>query len=340
MNPTNPMNPTNVLVTGCAGFIGWKVCERLLEEGHTVIGVDVLNDAYDVRLKHWRLQQLEAHPRCSFHRVDITDRRALGSFFRSNFESRDPTFDAVINLAARAGVRQSLEDPWAYYETNLTGTLNLLELCRGTGIQKFVLASTSSLYGARNTRPFGEDADTDEPLSPYAASKKAAETLCYAYHHIHGLDVTVFRYFTVYGPAGRPDMSIFRFVRWIAENEPLTLYGDGTQERDFTYVDDIARGTLLGLKPLGYEIINLGSDRPVKLQQIIKSIEHLLGQGALIHSRPVHPADVPATWADVSKARRLLDWEPQTVWEDGLERTVEWYLKNREWVKSIEVRPE
>ena len=337
MNPTNPMNPTNVLVTGCAGFIGWKVCERLLEEGHTVIGVDVLNDAYDVRLKHWRLEQLEAHPNFSFHRLDISDRKAIHDLSATG---RQPPFGGVINLAARAGVRQSVENPWAYYETNLTGTLNLLELCRGTGIQKFVLASTSSLYGARNTRPFGEDADTDEPLSPYAASKKAAETLCYAYHHLHGLDVTVFRYFTVYGPAGRPDMSIFRFVRWIAENEPLTLYGDGTQERDFTYVDDIAQGTLLGLKPLGYEIINLGSDRPVKLQQIIKSIEHLLGQGALIHSRPVHPADVPATWADVSKARRLLDWEPQTVWEDGLERTVEWYLKNREWVKSIEVRPE
>lgn len=327
----------NILVTGCAGFIGWKVCELLLEEGQTVIGIDNLNDAYDVRLKHWRLQHLEDRSNFHFHRLDITDRNALSTFFNSKSAIRNPQFEAVINLAARAGVRQSLEDPWAYYETNLTGTLNLLELCRLSGIKKFVLASTSSLYGAKNTRPFGEEANTDGPLSPYAASKKAAEALCYTYHHLHELDVTIFRYFTVYGPAGRPDMSIFRFIKWIAENEPLTLYGDGTQERDFTYVDDIARGTVLGLKPLGYEVINLGSDRPVKLQQIIKSIERLLSRHAVIQSRPVHPADVPATWADVSKARKLLGWRPQTAWEDGLAQTVEWYLKNREWAKAIEI---
>ena len=331
----------NILVTGCAGFIGWKVCELLLEEGQTVIGIDNLNDAYDVRLKHWRLQHLEAHAKFCFRRLDISDRKAVRALFNTSHQSpatsHQPPIDAVINLAARAGVRQSLEDPWAYYETNVIGTLNLLELCRLSGIKKFVLASTSSLYGAKNTRPFGEEANTDGPLSPYAASKKAAEALCYTYHHLHGLDVTVFRYFTVYGPAGRPDMSIFRFIKWIAENEPLTLYGDGTQERDFTYVDDIASGTVLGLKPLGYEVINLGSDRPVELQQIIKSIERLLSQHAVIQSRPVHPADVPATWADVSKARKLLGWRPQTAWEDGLAQTVEWYLKNRQWVKAIEI---
>jgi nucleoside-diphosphate-sugar epimerase len=328
------------LVTGCAGFIGWKVCEFLLEEGYTVIGIDTLNEAYDARLKRWRLQRLEPHPRFDFRRLDITDRKALGDIFNPKSEIRNPKIDAVMNLAARAGVRQSLEDPWVYYEANLTGTLNLLELCREASVEKFVLASTSSLYGAKNTRPFREDANTDGPLSPYAASKKAAEALCYTYHHLYGLDVTVLRYFTVYGPAGRPDMSIFRFVKWIAENEPLILYGDGTQERDFTYVDDIARGTVLGLKPLGYEVINLGSDRPVKLQQIIQTIQRLLGRDAIIQSLPRHPADVPATWADLSKARKLLGWEPQTAWEDGLERAVEWYLSNRDWAKAIEVETE
>ena len=232
-----------VLVTGCAGFIGWKVCEFLLKEGYIVIGVDNLNDAYDVRLKHWRLAQLEGQPGFTFHRLDITDRPALA---RSTFNVQ--RFDAVINLAARAGVRQSVENPWVYFETNVTGMLNLLDLCRDFGIKKFVQASTSSLYGANNPRPFCEDADTDEPLSPYAASKKAAETLCYTYYYLYGLDVTVLRYFTVYGPAGRPDMSLFRFVQWISEGRPVIVYGDGTQERDFTYVDDIARGTLAALK--------------------------------------------------------------------------------------------
>ena len=235
-----------VLVTGCAGFIGARVTELLLNQGHTVVGVDNLNDAYDVRLKHWRLARLEGRPGFTFHRLDITDRMALHTLFEALAVSG--LLSAVVNLAARAGVRQSVENPWVYYETNVTGTLNLLELCREYGGKKFVLASTSSLYGANNPRPFCEDADTDEPLSPYAASKKAAETLCYTYYYLYGLDVTVLRYFTVYGPAGRPDMSLFRFVQWISEGRPVIVYGDGTQERDFTYVDDIARGTLAALK--------------------------------------------------------------------------------------------
>jgi UDP-glucuronate 4-epimerase len=335
------------VVTGCVGFIGWKVSELLLKGGHTVIGIDSLNDAYSPRLKRWRLEQLEGHPSFHFHQVDITDRRALAGLFDTLHRHPTPTSQfpptgqespiaAVINLAARAGVRQSLKNPWIYYETNVTGTLNLLELCRQLDVRKFVLASTSSIYGL-GERPFREDAPTDRPLSPYAASKKAAEALCHAYHHLFGIDVTVFRYFTVYGPAGRPDMSVFRFVKWIAEGEPITLYGDGTQERDFTFVDDIARGTLLGLKPLGYEIINLGSDRPVQLRQIITTLERLLGRTAAIQVRPGHPADVPATWADLSKAKRLLGWAPETTWEEGLERAVKWYLENRAWVASVDV---
>jgi len=240
----------------------------------------------------------------------------------------------VVNLAARAGVRQSVQNPWVYVATNTTGALNLLELCRQHGIRKYVLASTSSLYG-NNERPFREDMPTDRPLSPYAASKKGAETMCYTYHHLYGLDITVLRYFTVYGPAGRPDMSIFRFIRWIAEGEPIQVFGDGLQERDFTYVDDIARGTIAALRPTGYEIINLGGDRPVSLKWIIENIEQLVGKQAMWQMQPMHPADVQATWADITKARTLLGWEPQVSIEEGLRRSVEWYFANRDWAKEV-----
>lgn len=320
-----------ILVTGCAGLIGSRVSELLLREGHSVIGVDNLNHAYDVRLKEWRLSRLQGEPRYTFHRLDITVREALSRLFREH------SLAGVVNLAARAGVRQSLEDPWGYYETNVRGTLNLLELCRERGVKKLVLASTSSVYGAQTPRPFREEAKTDSSLSPYAASKKAAEDLAHTYHHLYDLDVTVLRYFTVYGPAGRPDMSIFRFIQRIAEDRQITVFGDGTQERDFTYIDDIARGTLAALKPSGYEVINLGSDRPVRLQEVIKLIEGLLGRKAVIEPRPVHPADVPATWADITKARELLKWQPQVPLEDGLKRTVAWYSANRAWAKEIEV---
>lgn len=320
------------LVTGAAGFIGSKVTEFLLADGHTVVGIDNLNDAYDVRLKHWRLAQLEGKPGFEFHRLDITDRQRL----KELWELRETTpFDAVINLAARAGVRQSVENPWVYFETNVTGTLNLLELCREHGVPKFVLASTSSLYGKDNPMPYREDQDTDHPLSPYAASKKAAEALCYTYHYLYGIDVTVFRYFTVYGPAGRPDMSLFRFVQWISEGRPVLVYGDGRQSRDFTYVDDIARGTIAGLKPLGYEVINLGSDQPVVLMDALRMVERLVGKSVQIAFQPMHRADVLATWADIRKAERLLGWRPQATTENGIKQLVDWYLENQSWARNV-----
>ncbi len=331
------------LVTGCAGFIASRVTELLLDAGHLVVGVDNLNDAYDPRLKQWRLNRLTKQTNFRFHRVDISDQAALGDLFRSDADSteiddpKERPYAAVVNLAARAGVRTSVEDPWVYYEANCNGTLNLLEMCRQFGVGKFLLASTSSLYGVENPIPYREEADTNRPLSPYAASKKAAETLAYTYHYLHGIDVSIPRYFTVYGPAGRPDMSVFRFIRRIAEGEPIIVFGDGTQSRDFTYVDDIARGTVAALKPLGYEAINLGGDHPTKLSAIIDRIGQLVGKEPRIEFHAAHPADVPATWADVGKANRLLDWSPTISVEEGLRRSVAWYRENREMALQLEL---
>jgi nucleoside-diphosphate-sugar epimerase len=222
-----------------------------------------------------------------------------------------------------------------YVETNVTGTLNLLDLCRELGIRKFVLASTSSLYGANNSLPFREDANTDGPLSPYAASKKSAEALCYSYHYLYGIDITVLRYFTVYGPAGRPDMSMFRFVQWISEGRPVIVFGDGHQSRDFTYVDDIARGTVAALRLTDYQVINLGSDKPIELNEGIRLVELLIERRADIRHQPRHAADVLATWADISKAEKLLTWRPQTPFTDGVARLYQWYRENRDWASQI-----
>ncbi len=320
---------SHYLVTGVAGFIASRVVEMLLEAGHTVVGVDNLNDAYDQRLKDYRLARLTRRAGFVFHTLDITDRDAVFAL------GEEHAFDAVINLAARAGVRYSVENPWVYLETNATGVLNLLEMSRRAGVPKFVQASTSSLYGEGNAVPYREDANTDRVLSPYAASKKAAEALCYTYHRLYGLDVTVFRYFTVYGPAGRPDMAPFRFIQWISEGRPLRLFGDGSQSRDFTYVDDIARGTLLGLKPLGYEVINLGNDRPYTVRELIALIERAVGRKANIVHEPRHPADVETTWASIEKARRLLGWEPTISLPEGIQRTVAWYQAERAWAAQI-----
>jgi UDP-glucuronate 4-epimerase len=317
-----------IVVTGAAGFIGSQVSQQLLDQGCKVIGIDNLNDYYDVRIKEWRLALLDNHPNFVFYRANIENMDAI----RIIFNLHRP--EAVINLAARAGVRYSIENPHIYMTTNAHGTLNLLELCRELGIEKFVLASTSSLYAGQEM-PFREDLAVNTPISPYAASKKAAEAIAYSYHYLYGIDVSVTRYFTVYGPAGRPDMSIFRFIKWIMDDTPLEIFGDGSQSRDFTYVEDIARGTVAALKPLGYEVINLGNNHPDKLSTAIELIEEYTGKKAEKVYKEFHKADIFATWADVSKAKHLLDWEPTVGLEEGLKRSVEWARENWEWVKEI-----
>lgn len=321
----------NYLVTGAAGFIGSNVVKQLVARGDTVVGIDNMNEAYDIRLKHFRLRQLQALDGFTFDQCDICDRDALERVF----DGADDLFDGVINLAARAGVRPSVENPWLYNDANNTGTLNLLDLCVRNDVPKFVLSSTSSLYGGDNPRPYSETANTDRPLSPYAASKKAAEVMCHTYHYLHGIDVTVLRYFTVYGPAGRPDMSLFRFVQWISEGRTVQVFGDGRQERDFTFVEDVARGSIAALKPVGYEVVNLGSDEPVLLIDAIRLIEELTGQQAELEYSEAHKADVRATWADISKAEALLGWRPRTNFRAGVGRLVDWYKENRDWARDI-----
>jgi len=317
------------LVTGAAGFIGARVVHALLSQGAEVVGVDNLNAAYDVRMKEYRLSLLRGQPGFRFEQQDICDRPRMAEL------ARQSRFAGVLNLAARAGVRASLGDPWSYLDTNVTGTLNLLEVCKQHGIAKFLLASTSSIYGAHPPLPTSEGADSSQPLQPYAASKKAAEVLCHAYHHLDGIDVTILRYFTVYGPAGRPDMVMFRFIQWINEGRPVHLNGDGQQDRGFTYVEDIARGTVLGLRPLGYEILNLGGHERVKVSTLIRMLEDRLGKHARVIQQRAHPADMLTSWASVEKAKSLLGWSPETSFAEGVSRSVDWYLAERAWASQV-----
>lgn len=324
------MTDATILLTGAAGFIGWETAKKLLSSGRRVIGVDNLNDYYDVRLKEYRLEDLKGREGFSFYPADIENLQALGAIFQEN------RIDAVVNLAARAGVRYSIENPFVYMTTNAYGTLNLLEMMRKHEIKKIVLASTSSLYAGQKM-PFSEELPVNTPISPYAASKKAAEVMVYSYHYLFGIDASVVRYFTVYGPAGRPDMSMFRFIKWIDEGDELLLYGDGSQSRDFTFVSDIAEGTMRALKPIGFEIVNLGNSHPHDLSEMISFIERNLGKKARIRQAPFQKTDMMATWADIGKAKRLFDWAPEIPLSEGIEKTVDWYLKNKAWVRDIRI---
>ncbi len=316
------------LVTGAAGFIGARTSQLLVQDGHTVIGIDNINDAYDVRMKQHRLAGLQGLAGFEFCRLDISLEQEVNQLAGEKF-------DAVVNLAARAGVRASVDNPRLFYETNLMGTLNLLELCRQTGIPKFLLASTSSIYGANPKYPTSETESSSEPLQPYAASKKAAEVLAHSYHFLHGIDVSVVRYFTVYGPAGRPDLAMFRFCQWIHEGRQVRVNGDGEQSRGFTYLDDIARGTILAIKPLGFEVVNLGGHEVITINGLITLLEELIGKKASVQYGPPNLADMFTNWADVSKAGSLLGWEPQVGLREGVRKLVDWYARERSWASEI-----
>ncbi|EMI40569.1 SDR family NAD(P)-dependent oxidoreductase [Rhodopirellula sp. SWK7] len=322
---------TTYLVTGCAGFIANEVAAQLIESGAKVVGIDNVNDYYDVRLKEHRLERLQSHDadRFEFVRGDIENQETLAELFEKH------SFDGVLNLAARAGVRYSMENPHVYMTTNAMGSLNLLDQMQRHGVKKYVLASTSSLY-AGQPMPFVETLPVNTPISPYAASKKAAEAMAFAYHHLYEIDVTICRYFTVYGPAGRPDMCIFRFIKWIDEGTPIELFGDGEQSRDFTYVSDIASGTIAALKPVGYEIVNLGGGgTPVSLNTIIEMLEQRLGKKAKVEHKKFHKADIKTTSADITKARERLGWTPKVDLEEGIDASVAWYREHQPWSSEL-----
>jgi UDP-glucuronate 4-epimerase len=317
----------NVLVTGGAGFIGSHLVGRLLGEGGwRVHVVDDFNDFYDPAVKRRNVAPHVGREEFKLYEADIRDRAALERIFE------ETQFDVIVHLAARAGVRPSLAEPVLYAETNIAGTLNLLELARGHRVRQFVFGSSSSVYGENEKVPFSEDDPVSEPISPYAATKAAGELLCHTYSHLWGLRCVCLRFFTVYGARQRPDLAIHKFARLISEGKPIPVFGDGTTRRDYTYVDDIIAGVRAALdyEASGYEIINLGESRTVELRELIGLLEHELGRGAVIERQPLQPGDVPQTFADISKAKRLLGYDPQTPIEEGIRRFVEWFRGNAE----------
>lgn len=310
----------NCMVTGGAGFIGSHLASRLLGEGHRVVIVDDFNDFYDPAIKRRNIQRVQAAGNVVVHELDITDKPALDKIFAAQ------RYDAVVHLAARAGVRPSIQRPQLYVQTNVAGTMNVLECMRTIGLKKLVFASSSSVYGVNAKLPFSESDPIFKPISPYAATKLAGEALCHTYHHLYNFDVTCLRFFTVYGPAQRPDLAINKFTRLITADKPIELFGDGSTRRDYTFVDDIVDGIMACVRgKFGYEIINLGDSNTVELRYLIELLERALGKKATINRRPEQPGDVPVTFADIAKARRLLDYEPKIKIEQGIEKFVEWF---------------
>ncbi|MGI3903998.1 MAG: NAD-dependent epimerase [Janthinobacterium lividum] len=327
-----------MLVTGAAGFIGFHLATRLLAEGDRVTGVDNLNDYYDVDLKRARLELLRAHPNFTFEQIDLSDKPSIDALF-----DREP-FDLVVNLAAQAGVRYSLVNPHAYINSNISGFVNVLEACRHTRVGHLLYASSSSVYGALTAMPFSVRQNVDHPVSLYAASKKANELIAHTYSHLFRLPTTGVRFFTVYGPWGRPDMALFLFTRAILAGQPIDVFNNGQMERDFTYIDDIVEGLVrLGRQPatpdLGwdsahptpntsnapYRIYNIGNHQPVRLLKMIEILEDCLGRKAEKRFLPMQPGDVPATYADIDDLKRDVGFEPAISIEVGVERFVRWY---------------
>lgn len=308
-----------VLVTGSAGFIGSHLCERLLAEGNVVVGLDNLDDFYDPAVKRTNMSKSKSCDKFQFVEGDIRDPGCIDDVLNSG------DIDIVVHLAAKAGVRPSIEDPAGYQDVNITGTIVLLEGVKRYGVRKFVFASSSSIYGNNKKVPFSESDNVDFPISPYAATKKAGELICHTYSHLYDIDMTCLRFFTVYGPRQRPDLAIHKFCKLIEAGQAIPVFGDGSMMRDFTYIDDILDGVTAAMKkPCGYEIYNLGESRPIRLDELISRIEDALGKKAIIERLPNQPGDVNQTYADVSKAKKELGYEPATQIEVGLKRFVEW----------------
>lgn len=343
-------------ITGCAGFIGYWVTSRCLDAGFEVHGIDSLTPGHDPSITQWRLKELLRRDGFSFHQQSILDSKGLDGLAAriasARSSARGRPFDAVIHLVAQSNVRRSFEDPVSTYQTNVLGTLSMLKLCTDWQISRFVFASSASLYGGcpLSDRKSGKkpsqlrasrETDPTESLSPYAASKKAAEDLCRLYHRLHGINTIILRFFAPYGPGGRIDMSVFRFVRWMAENESILVYGNGDQLRDFVFVDDIARGAVAALRVEGCEIVNLGGGAPVSINHVLDRLEVHLGGSAERVNIPAPDADVESSWADITKAGTLLAWSPLVTLDEGLRRTAEWYVTHREWLRRIplDVKP-
>ena len=316
----------SILITGGAGFIGSHLVDRLLSEGDwRIVVVDDFNDFYSPSIKRDNIREHVKSPNYKLVEADIRDHATLEKAFA------ETNFDCIVHLAARAGVRPSLKEPQLYLETNVNGTMNLLELARKHGVQQFVFGSSSSVYGVNEKVPFAEDDPIFQPISPYAATKAAGELICHTYSHLYGMRIVCLRFFTVYGARQRPDLAIHKFAKLISQGKPIPVFGDGSTRRDYTYIDDIIAGVRAAIdyQATNYEVINLGESRTVELRELIALIEKELGARAEIDRQPPQPGDVPQTFADISKAKRLLNYNPQTEIESGIKRFIEWFKTSR-----------
>jgi len=315
----------NIVVTGGAGFIGSHLCEKLIDSGSKIICVDNFDNFYSPAIKENNLSEVIGSSYFKLYRSDICNFNQMEEIFSKN------SIDMVIHLAARAGVRPSIEKPFLYEKVNIMGTMNLLECCRRYNISKFIFASSSSVYGGNKKIPFSEEDNVDLPISPYAATKKAGELICYTYHNLYKISIFCFRFFTAYGPRQRPEMAIHRFTRQILNGEDMEIYGDGSSSRDYTYIDDVISGILSSLDRIkGFEVINLGNSNTVKLMDLIRLIETTTGEKGHLKFTGSQPGDVFVTYADIRKARKMLKYLPKTNIKDGLTKFVEWYKEKRE----------
>ncbi|MBA7466983.1 UDP-glucose 4-epimerase [subsurface metagenome] len=315
----------NILVTGGAGFIGSHICEKLIDLNHKIICIDNFNNYYNPKIKENNLKNIIDNKNFTLYRLDILNKEKINEIFSAQ------KINIIIHLAARTGVRPSLSNALLYEAVNVQGTINLLEACKDYGIKKFIFASSSSVYGDNKKVPFSEDDNVDNPVSPYAATKKSGELICYTYHYLYEISILCFRLFTVYGPRQRPEMAIHKFTRHILEEKPIEVFGDGTSSRDYTYIDDIIPGIISSLDKInGYEIINLGNSKPINLLKLINLIEKEVNRKAVIKYADAQPGDVFTTYADIRKAKKMLKYQPETSIEEGIENFIKWYKKKEE----------